>query len=412
MRKQILVGVITSLSLLAGSCARQNVDAATTDALSALADVTVGTIPVTTRQMSEHLTLSSELVPFQEIDVYAKEAGYVKELYVDYGTHVQAGGLMAVLEIPELEAQLTQDNAAIAASADEVIREEKEVKRAKAQSNVAHLQYSRLNDVAKTKAGLVAQQEVDDAQGKDLAAEAQQQAVEGALETSRSQLAMAKAKLVHDQALFAYSKITAPFDGVVTQRYANLGALMQAGSSSTQATPLVRLSQESVYRLVIPVPESDVRYIRIGDPVNVRVPSLDRTFNGRVARVSVDVSSSTRTMHTEVDVPNTAGDKLIPGLYAEALLTLNQKNNALAVPLQAVNREGEQTTVFVVDPGGKVEDRKIQLGIQDANYAEVISGLRKGEQVIISDRGGLKTGQQVKAQPVPAMTYEDSAQDK
>src|SRR5581483_10127186 len=111
-----------------------------------------------------------------------------------------------------------------------------------------------------------------------------------------------KAKLVHDQALYDYSKITAPFDGVVTQRYANLGALMQAGTSSTQATPLVRLSQENLYRLVIPVPESYVRYIRVGDPVEVHVPSLNRSFQGKVARSSVDVNGSTRTMRTEVDV--------------------------------------------------------------------------------------------------------------
>jgi multidrug efflux pump subunit AcrA (membrane-fusion protein) len=103
---------------------------------------------------------------------------------------------------------------------------------------------------------------------------------------------------------------------------------MQAGTTSTQATPLVRLSQENLYQLVIPVPESYVKYIRIGDPVNVRVPSLESTFTGRVKRFSVDVTSATRTMHTEVDVPN-ANDKLVPGLYAESVMTLNQKGNAL-----------------------------------------------------------------------------------
>jgi RND family efflux transporter MFP subunit len=412
MRNQLFgAAALLSASLLISSCARQNASAATAEANVTKTEVTVGTVPVISREMAEHLTLSSELVPFQEIDVYAKEAGYVKELYVDYGTHVQKGALMAVLEIPELEAQLTQDNAAIAASADEVIREEHEVNRAKVQYNVAHLQFNRLNDVAKTKVGLVAQQEVDDAQGKDLAAEAQQAAVQGALDAARSQLAMAKAKLVHDQALYAYSKITAPFDGVVTQRYANLGALMQAGNSSTQATPLVRLSQETIFRLVIPVPESDVRYIRTGDPVQVRVPSLDRNLTGRVARLSVDVSSSTRTMHTEVDVPNT-GDKLVAGLYAEALLTLNRKGDALAVPLQAVNHEGEQTTVYVVSPDGKVEDRKVALGIEGTNYVEVSSGVQKGEPVVVSDRSALKPGQTVKAQTVEAMTYQESSQEK
>src|SRR6202034_1391125 len=108
--------------------------------------------------------------------------------------------------------------------------------------------------------------------------------------SAESVRAAAQAKREHDQALFDYSKITAPFAGVVTQRFANLGALMQAGtSSSTQAMPLVKLSQDDLFRLVIPVPESYVRFIRIGDPVEVRVPALDRSFPGKVARFSVDV---------------------------------------------------------------------------------------------------------------------------
>ena len=117
----------------------------------------------------------------------------------------------------------------------------------------------------------MAQQEVDDAQGKDLAAESQVEAARANLAVGAEPAGMPpRPKRQHDQALFEYSKITAPFDGVVTQRYANLGALMQAGTSSTtQATPLVRLSQDDLFRLVIPVPESYVKYIRVGDPVEV-----------------------------------------------------------------------------------------------------------------------------------------------
>jgi RND family efflux transporter MFP subunit len=393
------------------SCSRHETTVSASDTPAAAEEVTVGVVPASTREMAQHLTLSSELVPFQEIDVYAKEAGYVKNLYVDYGDHVKAGGLMAVLEIPELEAQLTQDDASIAAMADEVVREEHEVTRSKAQHDPLHQQYERLSSVAQTKPGLVAQQEVDDAQGKDLAAESQLEAVKGALQTAKSQLAMAKAKKVHDEALFSYSKIIAPFDGVVTQRYANLGALMQAGTTSTQATPLVRLSQEDLFRLVIPVPESYVKYIRTGDPVTVRVPALDRSLTGTVKRFSVDVAGSTRTMHTEVDVPN-PNYKLVPGLYAEAVLTLNQKGNALVVPLQAVNHEGDQTTVYVVDPSNKLQDKKITLGILTANYAEVVSGLEKGAPVVVSDRSSLKAGQLVKAHQVQAMTYEGSSEDQ
>ena len=282
--------------------------------------ITVGVTKVVKKSLGREITLSSELVPFQEIDVYAKESGYVKKLDVDYGTHIRAGEVMAVLEIPELEAQLQEDQAEIKNATNQVSRAQHELYRYQAQYKALHLQYTRLNGVFESQPGIVAQQEVDDAQGKDLAASAQVDAGQAALEAAQSQLSVAKAKLVHDQSLFDYSRITAPFSGVVTERYANLGTLVQAGTgSSTQAMPIVRLSQDDLFRLVIPVPESYVRYIRIGDHVDVHVPSLDRTFPGRVARFSVDVREDTRTMHTEVDVPNPQR-VLLPGLYADAKL--------------------------------------------------------------------------------------------
>ena len=411
MRVSIALGTMVAAALLS-SCARREVSAKTIEPQPADAQgaVTVATTAVTTRPVAQSLTLSSELVPFQEIDVYAKEPGYVKQLLVDYGTHVNKGQLMAVLEIPELEAQLQEDQASIRAQSDEVTREQHEVERVKAQYKVAQLQYDRLAGVAKTQSGLVAQQEVDDAQGKALAAGSQLDAAQGAYQGAQSQLIVAKAKLAHDQALYDYSRITAPFDGVVTQRYANLGALMQAGTTSTQATPLVRLSDENLYRLVIPVPESYVRYIKAGDPVEVRVPSLDRTFQGKVARFSVDVNGATRTMHTEVDVPN-VNHQLVPGTYAEAVLTLNQKGKALVLPLQAINHEGDKTSVYVAAPDGRVEDRPVTLGIQTANYAEIASGLKEGEQVIVSDRSGLKAGEQVRPKQAQNVAYEANAQE-
>src|SRR5262249_17579745 len=267
--------------------------------------VTVGVTEVIKKSLGRNITLSSELVPFQEIDVYAKEAGYVKQLLVDYGTHVKSGQVMAVLEIPELEAQLEQDQAEIKNAGNQVTRAQHELARYQAQYKAVHLEYTRLSGVFESQPGIVAQQEVDDAQGKDLAASSQVDAGQAALDAAQSQNAAAKAKLLHDQTLFDYSRITAPFPGVVTQRYANLGTLVQAGTnSSTQAMPIVRLSQDDLFRLVIPVPESYVPYIRVGDPVDVRVPSLNRTFPGKVARSSVDVREDTRTMHTEVDVRN------------------------------------------------------------------------------------------------------------
>lgn len=414
MSLKIAIPVLSGVIVVAGvlsSCGSGEKASANNVPLAA-EGISVGVAKVGKKALGRKLTVSSELVPFQEIDVYAKESGYVKKLDVDYGTRVKAGQVMAVLEIPELESQLQQDDAAIKNAFDQITHAEHDLGRVQAQYNALHLQYERLSGVSKSKPGLVAQQEVDDAQGKDLAAEAQVEASKSSLEAAQSQLAVMQAKRKHDQDLYDYAKITAPFAGVVTRRFANLGALMQAGtSSSTQAMPLVRLSQDDLFRLVIPVPESYVRYIRIGDPVSVMVPSLNRTFPGKVARFSVDVKEDTRTMHTEVDVQN-PNRVLIPGMYAEATITLEQKAGVLAVPLQAVDHQGDQTTVYVVAPSGKVEIRPVTLGIQTEKDAEVISGLDDGDLMVVSERSGLKSGQDVHPKIVESVEYQDQEQKK
>jgi RND family efflux transporter MFP subunit len=372
-------------------------------------NIAVGVTTVVNKSLGREITLSSELVPFQEIDVYAKESGYVKKLDVDYGTHVKAGQILATLEIPELEAQLQEDQAEIKNAANQVTRAQNELSRYQAQYNALHLQYTRLNGVFQSQPGIVAQQEVDDAQAKDLAASSQVDAGQAALEAAQSQMAVAKAKLSHDQSLFDYSKITAPFSGVITERYANLGTLVQAGTgSSTQAMPIVRLSEDDLFRLVIPVPESYVRYIHVGDHVDVHVSSLNRTFPGKVARFSVDVREDTRTMHTEVDVPNPQR-VLLPGLYADAEIALEHKESVPTVPIQALNHEGEKTTVFVVDTDGQIEIRTVQVGLQTASDAEITSGLVDGEHVVVSDRSGLRAGEKVHSQQVAMTHYHDDS---
>jgi len=402
-RKQAFgIAIVAMAAAGTAACARNG----RADGGEAPAAVPVGVTRAIRMPLERQLTLSSELVPFQEIDVYAKESGYVRELHVDYGTHVTQGQLMAVLEIPELQAQLEQDKAAIKNMTEQVTHAEHELNRVEAQHKVAHLQYDRLRTVAESKPGLVAQQEVDDWQGKDLALEAQVEAAKSGLQSAQSELTAAQARLVHDQVLADYSRITAPFAGVVTERYANLGTLMQAGtSSSTQAIPLVKLSQDEKFRLVIPVPESDVPYINVGNTVEVRVPSLNRTFPGKVARFSADVKSDTRTMHTEVDVANPSR-VLVEGMYAEATLRLEHKGATLAVPLQAVDHQGDRSTVAVVNNANRIEERTVTLGVQNASYTELLAGLTDGEQVVVSDRGALKPGELVRPKTVDLLNYE------
>ena len=402
--------IFALIALLAGlgACSRtQPVRAGNGDQPETV--TTVGITPVTRKAIARQITVSSELVPYQETDVYAKESGYVKDLFVDYGTRVTKGEKMAVLEIPELQIQLKQDDAAIANAGQAVTHAQNELDRLEAQHVPVHAQADRLANVAKTRPGLVAQQEIDDAQGKDLALEAQVEAGKTALQSAGSQLDEAKARLERDKVMFDYANIYAPFDGVVTQRYANQGALMQAGtSSSTQAMPLVRISEDDVFRLVIPVAESYVKYIRLGDPVEVRVTSLDKVFMGTVKRFSADVTADTRTMHTEVELRNPA-HVLMPGLYAEATLTLDRNAAALVLPLQAVSLANGQATVFLVAAGNTLQERTITTGMQTPTDIEIVSGLKQGDRVVISDRSGLKSGMQVKPQEVDVQQYQGSS---
>src|SRR5262249_5935948 len=159
--------------------------------------------------------------------------------------------------------------------------------------------------VLKARPNLVAQQDIDEATGRDRVAEAQVATAKAALAAAAEQLAIAKASLNKTRTLLAYAQITAPFAGVITHRYADTGAMIQAGTSSqTQAMPLVKLSQNSVLRLTIPVPESAVPQVHLGESVDVTVPALRKTFVGQVSRFADKLDEQTRTMHTEVDVKN------------------------------------------------------------------------------------------------------------
>jgi RND family efflux transporter MFP subunit len=400
-RRLLCGGLVAMAAGVLASCG----GAGKVQATAGATEVSVGVVKIGKKALGRTLTLSSELVPFQEIDVYAKESGYVKALYVDYGTRVQANQILAILEIPELQSQLKQDDAAIKNASEQITHAEKELNRVEATHSALQNQFDRLDRVAKSKPGLVAQQEVDDSEARALSSESQVEAAKSNVQSTQSQLAAAQAKREHDQVLFDYAKITAPFAGIVTQRFANLGTLVQAGtSSSTQALPLVRLSEDDKFRLVIPVPESYVRYIHIGDPVSVMVSSLNRTFPGTVSRFSVDVREDTRTMHTEVDVLNPQR-VLLPGLYADATIQLENKQGALAVPLQAVDHNGEQAVVDVVNASNTIEIRPVVLGIQTATDAEVLSGLKEGDSIVVSDRSSLKAGQTVQPKMIDLPQY-------
>jgi RND family efflux transporter MFP subunit len=351
--------------------------------------------------ISNTLEIDSELEPFQEVSVYAKVSGYIQKLNVDWGTHVKQGQLLAVLEVPELQQQIEADQASVKRSEQDVMRAQEEMASAQSAYTVAHLTYTRLANVQKTQPNLVAQEEVDEAQGKDMQTNAGVSAAKDAYAASQQALAAAKATFEKDTALFNYSRITAPFDGVVTEMDAYNGALLPAGTSSNKGDlPLCHISQNDLLRLVIPVPERAVPDVPLGGAVSVKVTTVNKDFQGKVARISDQIDTDTRTMHTEVDVPNPKYE-LVPGMYATVELPLKTEKNVLIVPTQTVQASGEgQGSVLVVDSENKIEKRSVTTGIQSATYVQILSGLQENERVLLGEQSQYKAGELVAPQVV------------
>ncbi len=374
-----LAGAALAAACLAG-CGRGKV----TDAASApVAPV----VKVTRRDLAEKLEVSSEFQPYQEIQVYAKVSGYIQKLNVDWGTHVKEGQLLAVLEIPELEQQLQQDDASVHRSENDLERVQEQVHEAESSYKVSHLTYMRLTDVQKSRPGLISQEDIDVAEGKDLEGSAGLSAAKDAEAGAEQALAESKAALEKDKALYNYADMRAPFDGVVTELDAYTGALLPAGTSSNKGDQaLCRLSQNNLLRLVIPVPERAVAEIKLGEPIAVNVSALNRTFTGKIVHTAEQIDMETRTMHTEVEVPNPTYE-LVPGMYASVEIPLHTATQVLTLPLQAVQATEDGKGNVLVVSNNRIEKRAVTLGLETATRAEIRSGLQENDVVIFGSQG-------------------------
>ncbi|HXR05378.1 MAG TPA: efflux RND transporter periplasmic adaptor subunit [Verrucomicrobiae bacterium] len=328
---------------------------------------TAGVAKVTREDLYKQVTMDAEFRPYVEVALHAKVSGYVSKMNVDFGDTVKAGQLLAMLEVPELQDEL--DNARAAQQ------------KAEADYTNAHLIYTRLQSVNKNYPNLVAEQDLDTAEAND--------------QTTSAAIAAAKANVEKYQTMVSYTQITAPFDGVVTHRYADPGTLIQAGTSSdTQALPLVRVSDNYHLRLDFPVTVDYVKDIRLGDPVTVRVNSLNgKTFTGKILRFTNHVNENTRTMTTEIEVPN-PDLKLVPGMYATVALQVEKRPQALAVPIEAVVGN-KPPMVYVVNQDNQIEEHTVTLGLETPDKYEVLSGLHEGDLVVIGNGSKLQVGQKV-----------------
>ena len=382
----------------------------TADAETPRESPAVSVVPALTGHIANQLTVAGVFQPFQEIDVHGKVSGYIRHIYVDIGDRVQKGQTLAVLEVPELQAEVVGAQAGITQTQQNITRLRNEVSREQAGYAAVHANFFRLKQASDQQPGLVAAQELDDARAKDQSAAAQVDAAKSAVAAAQGQLGVSRAENLRVTSMEQYATITAPYTGVVTMRYADTGALIPAGTAEGLNQAVVRLAQSDLLRLRMPVPEQDVPLIHEGSTVTVHVQATGQDFPGTVVRFTRDVSNSTRTMLTEVDVKNPTLT-LTPGMYAAVTFNLQEKENALIIPAASVI-QGDQAAVLIVDATNHVQRVPVVLGIAGSNRQEVTRGIQPGTRVIIGGISTLQPGERVTPQLAPDNLVEFQSADQ
>lgn len=360
--------------------------------LAAEALPVVGVAEVKRGAIHREVAFDAELRPYQEVEIHARVTGYLEALKVDAGDSVKEGQVVASLDVPELKIEIEN---ALAGER----RSKAEVARAQAGYDEAHAAWTRIQKTSEAQPRLIAPQDLDAARAKDRTAAA---SLDAAIEAAN----VASSEVKKLRTMADYTQIVAPFAGVVTKRYTDPGALIQAGTSSG-TLPLVRLSENDRLRVAFPVSVSHVARIEVGAPVEIRIASMNRVAIGTVARISRKVETATRTMEAEVDLEN-ADLSLIPGVYATALVQMERREDAVVVPVEAVSRDKSgAASVYVITREHRIENRAVTVGIETPARLEIVKGVEPGELVMIGSRTQTAPGQKV--EPKLVETVADAA---
>jgi len=363
MKSRILALILVLVAASTAACSHP-AESAPTDPLPAVA-----VIHPQRGNAVRSISLPGDMVGFYESSLYAKVTGYLKSISVDKGDWVKKGEVLAEIEVPELQQR---------------------VARAEANLQVQRLTYQRLEQVWKSDPRLVARQDVDIAQGKYLEA---------------------KAEVDELQALVSYTKIVAPFDGIITGRFVDPGALIKAGGDQASPSPeegsvhpagstmpVVRVAMIDTMRIYVYAPQGVVGFIRRGTPATLTLQDLPgRTFDGAVTRFAGSLDLSTRTMLTEIDLDN-AHHELYPGMYANVTLQLERHSDVIQLPDSAIGESSNGNYVLAVQDG-KLTRKGVTVGIRTSHLAEITKGLNGDEVVVAALDPSLTEGEVVTTLP-------------
>ena len=314
---------------------------------------------------AQDVVLPGSIEPFISSPVYARTDGYVKKWYFDIGAHVKAGQLLAIIQSPEVDEQLSQAQSTLAT--------------AQANLNLAEITKTRYDAMLKKHA--VSQQDRDNAEGTYNANKA----------TVDADMANAR----HYEALVSFEKVYAPFDGVITARNTDIGDLINAGSNSTPKTDMFHIAQTGTLRVYVNVPEEYSRGVKPGETkADIELAEFPgQKFPGKVVRTAEAINGTTRTLLTEIDLPNPKGT-LLSGSYAEVHLQIPTENHTFLIPVNALIFRSEHLQAGVVK-NGKVELADLTPGHDFGNEIEIVGGLKADDQVVLNPPDSLVAGQQV-----------------
>lgn len=441
----LIVPFVAVLPALLTGCDPTSATSATNANESAHGVMRVTPIKPTRKTLVRTSEQPGQIEAFEETAIHAKLAGFVKKVHVDIGDKVtgpsristdqpeQPGQILAELEMPELEAKLKQKQALVAQAAAEVVQstaavrvarsaaESAEALLAEAEASIerADAMFERWKSEFERVRELVAKQAVtqkvaDETEQQFKAADAGRREIAAKIKSAKAKLnesaaniekadadliaakskqQVAEADEQETQSLLSYATLRAPFDGVITERHLDKGHLVQPSGASGK--PLFVVVRADTVRIFLDVPETDAGFIAADSPAKIKVPSLSaESFEGKVARTSWTLQSSSRTLRTEIDVPNPNG-RLRPGMYAMAEIEVARRADALSLPKSAILKQGTESFCLSISAENKIAKLPIKTGIVAGADIEIVSGLTGGESLIGANLAAYKEGQSV-----------------
>lgn len=385
MKSKISLGLIALLSLSAWftSCAKQSQGTAEAATPASGSQLKVEVTMVISQKLSTTVQLPAQLMPYEAVDVYAKETGFVKWIGVDRGSRVKRGELIAQLEAPELVAQRSEADSKYQSAESQLLA-------ADAKLAADEATYRRMAAAAKVP-GVVAGNDLDVAEKTALADRQNVAAL-------RKNVKAAQDALQAVAQLESYLKITAPFDGQITTRYVHPGALVGPQGGAGASTPIVRIETLTRLRLVVPVPEYDAGDVPQRTEVSFTVPSFPgKTFRAPIARISHEVNINTRTMPVELDVRDPQG-QLIPGTFCQVEWPVRRSYSTLFVPSSAVATNLARTFVVRVR-NNRAEWVDVKTGATIGKLIEIFGNLHAGDEIVVHGTDQIGSGTSVKPLP-------------